>query len=98
MDKTAIIEVIKHNEPALRARGAQALYLFGSVRHGRARPDSDVDLLVDYDPALKFSLIDLIALKHLLEDEIRRPVDLLTRDGIDKRLRQRILSEAERIF
>ncbi|MDX2224650.1 MAG: nucleotidyltransferase domain-containing protein [Rhodospirillaceae bacterium] len=98
MNKSAIIDTIKSSEAAIRARGARALYLFGSVRHGRSRPDSDVDVLIDYDPTKKFSLIDLVAIKHLIEDRIQRPVDLLTRDGIDRRLRERILADAEQVF
>jgi uncharacterized protein len=44
---------------ALRARGVIAIYVFGSLARGEAGPESDVDLIVDYDPASDFNLFDL---------------------------------------
>jgi predicted nucleotidyltransferase len=83
MTKSDILDNLKRCETEMRA-----LYIFGSAAHDCIGPDSDVDLLVDYDPARKFSLLDLVGLTHSLEDRLRRPVDLLTPDGIDRRDRR----------
>lgn len=98
MEKAEIIRSLLEAAPSIRARGGVGLSLFGSVKNDRAGPASDVDLLLDFDRNRDFSLVDLIAIKHLLEDRLQRPVDLLTRDGIDHRLKARILADAERVF
>ncbi len=53
------------------------LSLFGSQARGDARPDSDVDLLVDYDPAADWSLLDTARLRAELAELFGRPVDLV---------------------
>ncbi|MDX2145529.1 MAG: nucleotidyltransferase domain-containing protein [Rhodospirillaceae bacterium] len=98
MKKSDVIHKLKAREPEIRARGARALYIFGSVRHDRATESSDVDLIVDYDPHRKFSLIDLVGLQQFIEDDLEQRVELLTIDGIHHRLREPILADAERVF
>ena len=82
----------------LRERGITSLALFGSVVQGDARPDSDVDVLIDVDPAARFSLVDLVAVKNFLEANLGREVDVVTRQGIDPAIRERVVREAESVF
>lgn len=51
--------------------------LFGSQARGDARPDSDVDLLVEYVPDAEWSLFDIARLSDELADPFGRPVDLI---------------------
>ena len=85
-------------EKPLRERGITSVALFGSVVHGDARPDSDVDVLIDVDPAARFSLVDLVAVKNFLEANLGREVDVVTRQGIDPAIRERVVREAESVF
>ena len=73
-------------------RGARNVRVFGSVVRGEARPDSDVDFLVDLDPDR--SLLDLGGLLVDLERLLDLEVDLVTEAGLRPRLRQQILAEA----
>jgi predicted nucleotidyltransferase len=82
----------------LRERGLKSLAIFGSVVRGAARPDSDIDILVDIEPDARFSLIDLVALKDFLEDRLDRKVDVVTKGGLESGIRERVLSEAESVF
>ena len=82
----------------LRERGLTSLALFGSVVRGAARPDSDIDVLVDVAPDARFSLIDLVSVKDFLEDRLGRRVDVVTREGLDPAVRDRVLREAEAVF
>ena len=85
-------------EAALRERGIRSLSLFGSVLRGEAGPDSDIDVLVEIDGRARFSLLDLAAVKNLLEESLGRKVDVVTADGIDPAIRDHVVAEAERVF
>jgi len=84
--------------PALRACGVTGLHVFGSVARGDARPTSDIDVIVDYDPDAKFNLIDLAGVRRRLAERLGTNVDVVTRDGIHRRIRDRVLKEAVRVF
>jgi uncharacterized protein len=84
--------------PALHACGVTALYVFGSVATGDAGPSSDVDVMIDYDPASGFNLFDLSGVHRRLSERLGVPVDVVTRDGIHWRIRDRVLKEAVRLL
>jgi uncharacterized protein len=98
MTREEAIEKLKGQADAIRALGATSLYLFGSVARDDARPDSDLDLFIDYDEKKKFSLLDLVGIKHHLEDELSTGVDLTTRNSLHPRLKASIENSAIRIF
>ena len=98
MRRDHAIQELKGSADAVRSRGATALYLFGSTVRDEADEASDVDVFIDYDPVRHFSLLDLVAIKHILEDRLGKSVDVLTRDGIDPLIKKRITREAIRVF
>jgi uncharacterized protein len=98
MTRTEAIQRLKRCAEAVKARGATSLYLFGSTVRGEAAHDSDLDLFVDYDPAKKFSLVDLVDIKLLLEQELGIEVDVTTRDSLHPMLRSDIERTAVRVF
>ncbi|HEY5607109.1 MAG TPA: nucleotidyltransferase domain-containing protein [Alphaproteobacteria bacterium] len=98
MARETVIAELRSHEKEIRALGARSLFLFGSVLQGTARKNSDVDLFIDYYRNRKFSLIDLMRLKYFLEALLGNRVDLLTRDGIHRRLRDRIIADAVKVF
>ena len=69
--------------------------VFGSVLHGTATPESDIDILVDALPGA--TLFDLGGLQADLQDLLGAPVDLLTPQDISARFREKVLSEARPI-
>lgn len=60
----------------------RSLHLFGSVARGEARPDSDVDLLVEYQPDARWSLLDASAMRDDFAELFERPVDLVMERNI----------------
>lgn len=70
-----IIEVIKKTL-SLDGR-VNAAWLFGSVARGEANYFSDVDLMVELKSDKKYSMFDLLDLEHLLEQPIKRKVDIV---------------------
>lgn len=75
-----------------RAHGARQVRVFGSIARGDARPDSDVDLLVDLEPGR--SLLDLVAIKQDIEDLLDREVDVVTERAVSPYFRAQVLKEA----
>jgi predicted nucleotidyltransferase len=70
---------------------ASRVRLFGSAARGEDRPDSDIDLLVDFDEGS--SLFDLMHLSRELEDLLGRSVDVVSAGGLKNR-DQAILTES----
>ena len=98
MGRIEAIAKLQQHASAIKAMGATALYLFGSTARDEARPISDLDLFIDYDPNSKFNAFDLVDIKQYLEDELRLPVDVTTRDGLHPMLRTEIEQTAMRVF
>jgi len=74
------------------------LDLFGSAARGEATADSDVDLLVEFEPGVRIGLMGLAQLELDLSQLIGRPVDLNTPGGLHSRFRDRVLAEAEVVY
>jgi Predicted nucleotidyltransferases len=98
MKKAEAITRLKPFEHRLRARGINALYLFGSTARDEAGRASDLDLLYEYDLSRKFSLFDQAAAMLELSDQLGTKVDLVSRSGLRPRVRERIEGEMIRVF
>ena len=85
------------SEREIRALGVERLALFGSVVRGEARPDSDVDLLVQFSPGAK-TYDHFLALSELLEARLGRRVELVTLEALSPFLGPRILAEAQDVL
>ena len=78
---------------AVAARhGARTIRVFGSVVRGEETPESDLDLLVEFEPGR--SLLDHIALAQDLKDLLGREVDVVTEGGLHSYIRDRVCREA----
>lgn len=78
------------------------LSLFGSVLRPDFRPDSDVDVLVEFEPEARPTLFDMVRIQEELKCIIGREVDLVSQRGIETSrnpLRKRaILNSAEAVY
>ena len=87
-----------------RARGRLAgarrrpCQLFGSVARGDDRPDSDIDILVDLDPAIVVTIFDYAGVKDFIADMFDRPVDVVSRESLKPRLRPKATADAIHAF
>jgi uncharacterized protein len=68
-----------------------SLGIFGSYARGSQTADSDIDVLVDYEKAP--SLFKLIELRDYLSELFGMKVDVVTRNSLKARIRERILAE-----
>ncbi|HET6763238.1 MAG TPA: nucleotidyltransferase family protein [Longimicrobiaceae bacterium] len=97
MDKVTVVQRLEHARARIAALGVVRIALFGSVVRGEAGADSDVDLLVEFDPERK-SIHTFMALADLLENLLHRPVDLVTTEGLSPFIGPHILREAEDVL
>lgn len=89
---------LRAREPELRARGIVGLSIFGSTARGEARPDSDVDVLIELDNARCPTLTELSDMKFFVADVLGCPADLAIRENLRPSYRPQIEAEALRVF
>lgn len=77
---------------------ARRLSLFGSILTERFRQDSDVDMLVEFDPAAKVSLFDLGGMLMELQATLGREVDLRTPRDLSRHFRDDVVRSARTIY
>lgn len=94
MTKEEVLRILHEHEAELYAQGVKALYLFGSVARGDQRPDSDVDLLVEF--SVPTGYFGLFRLQEYLEGIIGQAVDLVTPGALRQEFRDEVLKEAVR--
>ena len=81
-----------------RSYGVHELSVFGSSVSGQDRPDSDLDLLVEFEPQVRVGFLTLARLARELSGVLNRKVDLVPKDGLNPRIRDEVLSKAEVLF
>ena len=83
-------------EQFCRENGIRRLSLFGSTLEGAARPDSDIDLLVEFEPERVPGLLGLAEIEAQLSQMLDgRPVDLRTPNDLSELFRDEIIEAAE---
>jgi predicted nucleotidyltransferase len=98
MNRDELIATLESCRDAIRAEGATALYIYGSRARGDHRPDSDLDVFVEYDPASRFSLLDLAGIYNVISDQTGLKVSITTRDSLHPKLKPEIERQAVRVF
>ncbi len=91
---TAYIQILRQHTPDLQARYAlQQLGIFGSYRHNQQTAESDLDVLVRFQPDAHPTLLTVAALELELRDLLGVPVDLVLEAGLRGEIGQRIRAE-----
>jgi uncharacterized protein len=94
MDSEEILTKLRDNEVALRARGVSHAALFGSRARGDNRPDSDIDIMIEFDPAARVTVFNYAGLKDYIASLFDRPVDVVNREGLKPYVRLAVTSDA----
>jgi predicted nucleotidyltransferase len=74
------------------------LSLFGSAARGEMRPDSDIDLLVEFLPDAEVGLLEHAGLMLDLQRLLGRKVDLVSKKGLKPRIRPYVLADARLVY
>ena len=81
-----------------RRYGVRELAIFGSALRDDFRRDSDIDLLVEFLPETRPTLLTLSGLQLELEKLLDRKVDLVPKDGLKPLIRDHVLEQAEVLY
>ncbi len=81
-----------------RRYSVRELSVFGSAAHGGMRPDSDIDLLVEFLPDAEVGLLEHAGLMLDLSELLGRKVDLVSKRGLKPLIRDSILEEALPVY
>jgi len=93
-----LITVLRTYSAALRESGATALFVFGSRARGTERPDSDLDLFIDYDPTEKIpNLFRLMQIEEKISGELGVAVTITTRNALHPLMKDSIERDAIRV-
>lgn len=74
------------------------LAVFGSITRGDEGENSDIDLLVTFQPDAAIGLIAFNRFRRELEVGLGRPVDLVPKDGLKPLVRDEVLSQAQVLY
>lgn len=96
-DVLTISDIKRKIVPLLKKNSVIKAGIFGSYARNEAKKKSDIDILIKIGKK-KFSLLDHIRLERELEERLGKKVDLLTYNGINHLLKDKILQEEVRII
>src|SRR5208337_4834944 len=94
MTRDEIMAKLKEREADLRAHGVTHAALFGSVARNEQGAESDIDILVDLDPAVVATIFDYADLKDYVASLFRGSVDVIDREALKPRFRSRATADA----
>lgn len=93
MEHKKVFEMIV---PFLKDRGAKKVSVFGSYVRGEEKPDSDLDLIVEF--SRRKSLLEMVRIERELSETLGIKIDLLTETSISPYLIDRIKKEMKVIY
>lgn len=96
MDRQSVLIKISQHRRLLQGYGVKEIRLFGSVVRAEAGVESDVDLLVEFEPSAHIGLFEFSRLRRELSRLLGCEVDLATADALHKGMKEAILKEAIR--
>jgi uncharacterized protein len=99
MNRDQIVAKLREHAPELKAAGVVHLFLHGSYARGTAiRDSSDVDVIAEFDPRRRLSLVDMVAIENRLTDLLGVRVDLSPAKTLKEPVRNKAKREAVLAF
>ena len=94
-----VIDALRAHKSILNASGVLHVAVFGSTARKEQSADSDIDVLLDLDETQKINVFDYVALKEQIREILGGGcVDVVTRQGLKKTLKDRVEKESINAF
>jgi hypothetical protein len=92
--KQDVLKILHQNRDRLKTLGVRKIGLFGSFVRGEQHPDSDIDLLVEFEAGKK-TFDAFMELSFFLEEVFQRRIELVTVESLSPYIGPHILKEVE---
>jgi predicted nucleotidyltransferase len=91
--KTEILQKLREMKPELAEKyNVKSIGIFGSVARGEAHGQSDIDVLVEFEPPIGF--FKFLELEELLSERLGGKVDLVSKKALKPEIGRAVLAEA----
>ena len=98
MNRANLIDALRKYDAPLRESGATAVFIFGSRARNAARPDSDLDIFIDYNPTAKVpNMFRLMQIEEEISQVLGIPVTITTRNALHPLMKESIERDAIRV-
>lgn len=94
MNRGEALQTLRRFEPDLRIRGVQRAAIFGSIAREESRHDSDLDIMIEIDPAAHLTVFEYVGIKDYIAGLFDGRVDIVNRDALKPYIRPAALADA----
>lgn len=94
MNSSEALQTLRRSEHALRGRGIKHAALFGSLARGDNGSDSDIDIMVEFDPDARITVFDYVDIKEYIAGLFDQPVDVVSSEGFKSCIRRSAMADA----
>lgn len=98
MTRDAALAALRQQRAALQERRVARVALFGSVARGDAQPESDLDVMIEFEPDARVTLYDYVAVKRLIAEKLGGRVDVIDRANLNRHIRAEVERDAVYAF
>lgn len=98
MSRDAVLAILRAHEAPLRQRGVRRAALFGSAARGETTGRSDIDIMIEIDPAARVDLYGYVGITQYIEGLFSVPVDVAERDQLIEPVRKTAEQDAVYAF
>ena len=93
--KKTLLEAVRNSQ---HFESIKSVAIFGSYVNGTPSSESDIDVLIDFEPSAVIGFFALSDIKNNFESFLKKSVDLLTPAAISKYFRDEVINQAETVY